>query len=541
MSIFKKLRSSMKLNVIGGLVLLMMVFAFIVCVLGYKSFTTAFEDEYSNTTGHMASAAAARVNGDHIDQYLAGEEMEEYAATKESLDVACDRMSVSLIYVIKVDTSDYGRFVSVFNSVNNDVDDSNYVEWELGHERETTNDEYIDAYRAVYEQETDSKTIFRVDPDDGSHPHLTTMVPVKDSNGDVTAILCIQRPINEMVRVIAPYMFLTFLGVAFMALVISLLSTRFLNRSIIRPVEKVSKEATRFAKESTKGEPLGKISKYEVLQTLAGSIDSMETDMLSYIDNLTAVTAERERVEAEISIAAQIQNDALPSDFPPFPDRHEFDIYATMDAARGVGGDFYNFFFIDDDHLAIVMADVSGKGIPGALFMMVTNILVTEKTNMGGTPGEILSFVNDRLCEHNDAEMFVTVWLGILEISTGHMVFANAGHEYPAVCSNGSFRLLKDDHGFVLAGMEGMKYKDQKLQLGKGDKLFLYTDGVPEATDSENNMFGTDRMIDALNVDADADPEHVLKNVRMAVDDFVKEAEPFDDLTMLCLEYKGVE
>ena len=211
-----------------------------------------------------------------------------------------------------------------------------------------------------------------------------------------------------------------------------------------------------------------------------------------------------------------------------------------MDPARGVGGDFYNFFFIDDDHLGLVMADVSGKGIPGALFMMVTNILLTERTKMGGTPAEILSFVNDRLSEHNQAEMFVTVWLGILEVSTGHMIYANAGHEDHVVYRNNmEFEIVKEKHGFVLGGMEGMRYRDLELQLNRGDKLFLYTDGVPEATDKDDNMFGTERMVDALNIEPDADPETILKNVRRVVDEFVKDAEPFDDLTMLCLEYRG--
>ena len=532
----------MRVNVISGLIAMMLLASVVVSIIGYNSITSAFKYEYTTITHHMADEAAMFVNGDHIDQYLAGEEMDEYAGTKRMLDVSCEKLNVSLIYVIKVDRSDYARFTSVFNSINNKVDNSNYKEWEIGYQRNTTNEEYRAKYRSLYEQQTAFETVFRLKPGDGSHPHITTIVPVKDSGEEVTALLCVQRPIREMSDAFRPYLWSIIMEVVFMTIIITFLASRFLRKSIIDPVEKVSKEATRFAKEYTKGVPLGDISNYDELLDLARSIDSMEADMVKYIDNLTVITAEKERVSAELEIASNIQKDALPDIFPAFPDRNEFDIYASMDPARGVGGDFYNFFFIDDDHLALVMADVSGKGIPGALFMMVSNLVLTSRTKGGGTPAEILSYVNDYLSENNRAEMFVTVWLGILELSTGHLVFANAGHEYPAVYREGTaFVILKDKHGFVLGGMDGMIYEDQELQLYKGDKLFLYTDGVPEATDKDNNMFGMDRMIDALNIQPDACPEQILRNIRTSVDGFVKEAERFDDLTMLCIQYNGNE
>ncbi len=262
--------------------------------------------------------------------------------------------------------------------------------------------------------------------------------------------------------------------------------------------------------------------------------------MVSYIENLTEVTAESERIGTELSLASKIQENSVPNIFPAFPERADFDIYAFMDPAKEIGGDFYNFFLIDDDHLAMVIGDVSGKGVPAALFMMVTNILISDRTHMGGGPSEILTFVNENLCAHNRAEMFVTVWLGILELSTGRLTAANAGHEYPALKrAEGGFEVFRDKHGFVLGGMEGVRYKEYELQLHPGDRLFLYTDGVPEATAADESMFGMERMLAALNEVPDASPEQILKKVRSAVDDFVKGAEQFDDLTMLCMEYRG--
>ncbi len=250
---------------------------------------------------------------------------------------------------------------------------------------------------------------------------------------------------------------------------------------------------------------------------------------------------EKERLNTELQTGGKIQESMLPHQFPPFPERGEFDIYASMDPAREVGGDFYDFFLIDEDHLCIVIADVSGKGIPAALFMMVSMVVLQNNALMGKSAAEILTTTNEAICANNMEDMFVTVWLGILEISTGKLTAANAGHEYPTLTEDGKFTLLKDRHGFVIGGMEGARYREYELSLQPGDKLFLYTDGVPEANDPENRMFGTDRMLEALNSDPKAPPKQILKNVRAAVDEFVKDAEQFDDLTMLCIEYHGTD
>ena len=242
--------------------------------------------------------------------------------------------------------------------------------------------------------------------------------------------------------------------------------------------------------------------------------------------------------QTELNMATEIQASMLPSIFPAFPNREEFDLYASMDPAKEVGGDFYDFFMIDDDHLGVVIADVSDKGVPAALFMMISKTIVQNFAMLGNSAAEVLMQANDSLCAQNKTEMFVTVWVGILELSTGKMNCASAGHEYPAICHNGKFELYKDKHGFVLGGMEGMIYRDYELQFSKGDKIFVYTDGVPEATNENRELFGTDRMIEALNT-KDANPKETLEIVRASVDEFVGGAEQFDDLTMVCVEYRG--
>ena len=229
----------------------------------------------------------------------------------------------------------------------------------------------------------------------------------------------------------------------------------------------------------------------------------------------------------------------LPNIYPAFPDRPEFDIYASMRPAKEVGGDFYDFYLIDKDHLGMVIADVSGKGVPAALFMMMSRILIKNYAMMGYSPAQVLEQTNNSICMNNKEDMFVTVWYGVLEISTGKITAANAGHEFPIIKKQGGkYELLQDKHGFVIGGMEGMKYAEYEIQLDSGEMLFLYTDGVPEATDGENNMYGTDRLLEAMNSKEHTDPLELLGSITDNVDQFVGEADRFDDMTMLAVTIK---
>lgn len=249
---------------------------------------------------------------------------------------------------------------------------------------------------------------------------------------------------------------------------------------------------------------------------------------------------EKERLDTELTMATRIQAETLPNIFPAFPERDDFNIYASMNPAKEVGGDFYDFFLIDDTHLGIVMADVSGKGVPAALFMMVSKILIQNIAMMGNTPKEVLQYVNNQLCTNNPEEMFVTVWYGCLDLESGKLTAANAGHEYPIFKkADGSFEVIKDKHGFVIGGMEGVKYTEYELQMDPGSKLFIYTDGIPEATNSSSELFGTERLVHALRMKENETPQRIITAVDSIVKDFVKEAPQFDDLTMLCLEYIG--
>lgn len=326
----------------------------------------------------------------------------------------------------------------------------------------------------------------------------------------------------------------------FMAILFAFILAYFISRFAVAPLQKLTAKVGQIQGDDLDFE-WEEVNEEEI-QTLAQSFGNMTQRMKDYIEEVTRITAEKEKIGAELSVATQIQADMLPRIFPPFPDRKEFDIYATMDPAKEVGGDFYDFFLIDDDHLGLVVADVSGKGVPAALFMVIAKTLIKNRALMNGSPSEVLSYANEQLCEGNEAELFVTVWFAIIEISTGKGVAANAGHEHPAIKrAGGQWELSIYRHSPAVATMEGIRFREHEFELNPGDELYVYTDGVPEATNIHDELFGPERMLESLNRDPDAGVEDLLKSVKKDVDDFTGEAPQFDDITMLGLKWHGTD
>lgn len=269
--------------------------------------------------------------------------------------------------------------------------------------------------------------------------------------------------------------------------------------------------------------------------------DDLSNDINSTVDTLKRYISDAAaRIDAELAYAKAIQHSALPSIFPPYPNRNEFSIFATMQTAKEVGGDFYDFYFVDEETLAFLVADVSGKGIPAAMFMMTAKTLLKSYAEAGMSVEEVLTNANEKLCQGNEAGMFVTAWMGFLNTKTGKIAYANAGHNPPLVKhADGSFEYLRVRSGLVLAGMEGIRYRKNELQLSPGDVLYLYTDGVTEATDLHNELYGEERLRHVLNNNENADPEQICNTVHADVDGFVGEAAQFDDITMLAIIYHG--
>ena len=324
---------------------------------------------------------------------------------------------------------------------------------------------------------------------------------------------------------------------------LALLCLLFLYLRTMRPLKAVQQNIRLYRKTRESSEvvdSLNDIHANNEIGDLAEDVTDLVLSIDEYTEEIERITAERERISAELSVANRIQASMLPSSFPAFPGRHEFDIYASMNPAREVGGDFYNFLMIDDDHLCLMIADVSGKGVPAALFMVSCMIIISHYARMGKSPAQILTDSNKSIANSNPEDMFLTIWVGILELSTGTLTAANAGHEYPVIKKPGGiYKLFKDRHGIVLGSIDGVQYEEYSMELAPGSTIFVFTDGLTEAQNAEGELFGTDRVLDALNGGSAADPKGVLDEMTQAVHDFVQEEEQFDDLTMLCLTYDG--
>ena len=322
--------------------------------------------------------------------------------------------------------------------------------------------------------------------------------------------------------------------------IVSLGQASFLGNKIANPLNNLTKYIHKLSSGEFVFKMDGIYETHDEIEVLARAFEDLSIKNQQYIKEVTQVTAEKERIGAELNVATQIQGDMLPSIFPPYPHKTEFDIFATMHPAKEVGGDFYDFFLVDDDHLALVIADVSGKGVPAALFMVIAKTLIKNRSQMGGTPSEILYDVNNQLSEGNKTDFFVTVWLAIVDVRTGEGLVCNAGHEHPCLKKKGGkFELIKYRHSPAVAVMPNMKFPDHKIKLDAGDKVFVYTDGVVESTNAHEQLFGENGLIEALNSDPEAPIKVLLSNVNKSIDSFVDGAQQFDDITMLCFEYKG--
>ena len=492
------------------------------------------EEYYSNLAFQQASIAAEHIDGDSIEKYyLSGEKDDYYEEVHKYLLNVKEKMSLEYFYVVVPEEE-----VMV------------YI-WDAGVAGEggvcdlgDADAYYGDGYVLMHEAfAVDADQTILITNNDEYGYLASAYVSILDSAGKPVALASVDISMDMINEQINQFLLLT-LCVTLVVLLVSIFAYYFYVRKIlIHPLNTLHHAAIGLVEDKMEhlDEFKVEVDTGDEVEELAHSFQYMVGELNEYIQNLSRITAEKERIGAELDVAKHIQASMLPCIFPAFPDRHEFDIHASMTPAKEVGGDFYDFFLVDDDHLAMVMADVSGKGVPAALFMMISKTLIKSAAQSGLSPKAVLEKVNDQLCENNDAEMFVTVWLGILEISTGKMKCANAGHEYPAIMrKGGNFELFKDKHGFVLAGMEGVRYREYELELCAGDRLFVYTDGVPEATDASNTLYGTERMIFALNSRLDGSCRELLETLHKDVNAFVGEADQFDDITMLCIEIKDM-
>ena len=531
----KEKASGLAIKLITSVLLLSVLLCAAISYMGYREFTTVLEDEYNRSAYEIAETARTYLDADRLEHYLeTGEIDEAYLEIQARLDALVRSTDSYIIYVTRL-SGDYTTSTYIFDSVH---PDTGFTRYELGYTAKDMDPNYQEEVERMMTTGERSAVYF-YSYTEASGAHTTAAIPIADSSGEIVALLGVEKAMTALENARRTYVW-NVMGITALAVALFLLAyIFFLRREVVSPILTIAGEARRFAEDNVaRLDLLEKIRKKDEIGTLARAIGKMEADIVQYVENLTAVTAEKERIGAELSVATQIQADMLPRIFPPFPERGEFDIYATMTPAREVGGDFYDFFLVDAEHLAIVIADVSGKGVPAALFMVIAKTLIRNHAQTGMEPKRVFETVNNQLCENNEAGMFVTAFLGVLELSTGRFTYVNAGHNPPLVALGAQpYDWLPSKRGFVLAGMENMRYRQQEIVLRPGDCVFLYTDGVTEALNSGNELYSEARLKAFFNEFAPKDGplDELLALLHQDIAAFAGGAEQADDITMLLL------
>ena len=543
---------SIKALVVINTIIFMGILTAAIATIGYKLYYNSFMENYISYADTVLEYAYHKAVEYSFGDIIASREMsEKYEAFREELNEIKDSSDIEYLYAVYFD--DDTDIHSLHYAINAKAKEELSANKSLSEiytfmgmpveEGAFEDDTLLILQKAIKDKNRNTGTLTGYSDVYGHM--LNGYHVVFDKNDNAVGLLCVEIDINRISAGLHRYLQTVILTAIALTVILVLSFVYSTQRYLTAPIMRIIKSSTSFVKDMKSGtdpENLvyedAKVTPKGDIAMLADNVKSLADSVASYMVNLRDTTAEKERIGAELSVATQIQADMLPRIFPPFPERQEFDLYATMTPAKEVGGDFYDFFLIDDDHLGLVMADVSGKGIPAALFMVIAKTLIKNRCQLGGNPAEILSYVNDQLCEGNEAELFVTVWLAIIEISTGKGMAANAGHEHPAIRRGAnSWELVKYKHSPAVAIMEGLRFREHEFELHSGDSLFVYTDGVTEATNARNELFGEEKLLEALNRDSNAQPQELLTNIRGDIDTFVGEAPQFDDITMMCLKW----
>lgn len=557
----KKITDKRRFSVVMKITAIVIVMAILIgstaIYAGYYLHSTTMNQYYKNQVVNISKTLSKYIPADYIEQLKEAasdpklETVREEAIASDNPDLVKDWMIQKGVY------DDYEKVLSILEDFRNNMgmtyvyvlnNQANYSTYLADPDEDMTIFGKREDNTAGFEQYTSNEEIPPT-VSEGEYGWLCSgYEPIYSEDGKAIALIGVDISMNEVVGQQMDFLKQMLTWLIILTLIIVILVICYFRYTLTKPLQKLAGSAQTFvARREEKGskEPVQTaisdltIKSNDEIRDLYDSIRQMETDINQYIQNITAVTAEKERIGAELNIATQIQSSMLPCIFPPFPNREEFDIYASMTPAKEVGGDFYDFFMVDDRHIAIVMADVSGKGVPAALFMVIGKTLIKDHTQPGIDLGDIFSKVNNLLCESNSEDMFITAFEGVLNLVTGEFRYVNAGHEMPFIRKkNESFEAYKIRPGFVLAGMEGMRYKSGSMMLEPGDMIFQYTDGVTEATNAQNELFGMDRLQTTLNSVKENDTHAILTAVKNGIDTFVGDAPQFDDITMLCLDYK---
>lgn len=527
-------------------------------IISYRVYSGTMDGHYKTLAMNIAQTAASMVDADQVKNYTSQvmKIYEQNVAPKFQTEEEWDKYFQQ--YRV-IEDEDYTRLKQTLEKVREaNHADSLYIVYMdpksmtcvyVADPDKTENACPAGTWDIIYEQNYDAM----LHPEDGFPAYITNSeygwlcsagAAIMDSDGTVIAHAMVDISMEDIMKDRQNFLMTLCAILVVVTIVLMIILAYITNRFIVKPINILMLAAGSYVSDrnSRDHEMFTAIERLDIhtgdeIESLSVTIKKMEREINTYIDNLASITAEKERIGAELNIATQIQASMLPRIFPPFPERKDVNIYATMNPAKEVGGDFYDFFLVDDCHLGMVIADVSGKGVPAALFMVIAKTLIKDHACAGAEPSEVFTWVNQQLCESNEAGLFVTAWMGILNVETGHVEYVNAGHNPPLLAAGGGdFAYLKQKSGFVLAGMEGFLYQQASFDLYPGDRLFLYTDGVTEAMNNQEEFYGEDRLSRWLNKNRNLGLTDTLHGLRQDIYDFCDGAEQHDDITMLIYE-----
>ena len=525
-----KRRVTLLMKSTSGIIVIAVIFTVVLILFNYDYYKQKSFDYYKNSAKDLAKTVAYLIDGEKIKECADKlEKNEYYNETFEMLKNLQVLNEIEYLYIEQLNM-DAKNVMYV-------MDTDPIQPYELG---ETVNFAETNMTKTIDEllnnpfvSETESGWL------------CSSLAPITNSKGEIVAAAGVDLSMNLIKQNMNQMLKNALLIATLIATIMVLLSIILIKRGIVSPIAKLSSAASCYDSGKLLDGIQSELSRLknhtgDEIEDLTISIQKMETDIKHYVSDLTNATAANERISAELSIATNIQAAMLPRGNATFPGREDFELFATMHPAKEVGGDFYDYFLLDYDHLAFIAADVSGKGVPAALFMVIAKTLIRNQAQFGLPPEKVFGKVNMQLCENNKAGMFVTAWLGVLELSTGKVIFANAGHTRPIVSrADGTCEYVKSKAGFVLAGMEMMQFRQGEMFLQPGDTLFLYTDGVTEATNAQQELYGETRLLESIQKAQNAEPKEMVELVKESIDGFVQDAPQFDDITMLAVRYHG--
>jgi len=555
-------------KIIGSIVILVTLLTVMIAIFSYQIFTRTTMKEITTYVRQVADFASTVVLKWDFQEYLNmgydriteldgrdGYDMNTdfisekektiytmYRNTSASLETISEAQDIAQIGVIIPDQEkDYSEFTVIFLNLRGQ--EQAYLH--LGDRVAVDGELDRTAMKNLWEEKTTEEVVLDPSGEEKESATLSVMQPiyVKYISEKPIGILIVVRSLDTILATWKRYIIGIFAMGLGMMLIGILMVGLYLRSRVVTPINLITKEADRFAKENFKAEKRlkDKVKSITEIRVLAKSIDKMEEDTVENIEKISQMTRESERLETELSFAADLQRNVLPKG-EILSRRKEFDVAAQMNPAREVGGDFYDFFMIDDTHLVLLIADVSDKGMGAAFFMAVAKTLLKGRAGMGGKASEIITYVEEKLSEENENGMFVTAWLGIVDLATGEVNACNAGHNFPAMLKKESgegYGIVKTEHGPPICFLPGMGHVDYYFRLQPKDRIFLYTDGVTEAKRPDGERFGNDRLIEALNEDILIDDESLILRVKAAVDRFSGDEPQYDDMTMLSFTYYG--